>query len=234
MAAAVTGYREQHGKGGKAEACKDQNPEQSCHSLSLERQFASGRSATVFFLFRIRSQPPATGRRRRVFVQRTNIGSTLHSGSDQRSYDERHQPFMPIGEKGDDPVADTLERKIDLLVANAQMPQRERVDADRQPRPGDMDFAVPAVDFQAEAGLHQHEGGTGRPRLRQAGDGIGDRRFARRAGKTAEQFGQPHVEMDGGFERAAHQPDHAVALAIARQAGAAHGGVMRPDRAVVV
>src|ERR1700750_268076 len=42
-----------------------------------------------------------------------------------RAYDKRTQAFVPIGEKSDDPVADTLECEIDSLCANVQMPHRQ-------------------------------------------------------------------------------------------------------------
>src|SRR5690349_19170633 len=148
--------------------------------------------------------------------------------------EERDRARVPAFREDRDAVADAVERQVDRGAADREAADREPVDADRQPRPVDVDLPAPAVDAQAEAGLQQHEDGPRRPGLRQAGDRVGDRRRAGGPAEAAEQLRQPHVEPDGGLEQAAYEPDHALALAVAGQPRRAERSVVRPDRAVVV
>ena len=127
-----------------------------------------------------------------------------------------------------------LDIQIDNGAADFQTGDLETVQTGGQDGVREVDRLGPGVDRQAQGRLKHQEDRSRRPGLRQTGDRIGDGRLARLTREAAEQFGQPQVEVGGRSVDLGQDLRDRIALAVSRHAGGGHGGVVRPNRPVVI
>src|SRR5206468_8038127 len=119
--------------------------------------------------------------------------------------EDGHWAWISAFGKSYDALADAYKCEVDRCISNGEAIDCQLIDADRKPRPVDMNPSAPSVHAQAKTCLQHHENRSRRPGLRQAGDWVGDQPFSSGPTEAAEELRQPHFESDGRFENPAHQ-----------------------------
>src|ERR1700730_5964902 len=111
-------------------------------------------------------------------------------------------------------TGDAMKLHVDERLAHREIVNAQRFDADRKHRSLAVHFLASPIDAYTENRLQQHEGGTGRPCLRQTGDWIGCRPLPLGPREPTVEFGQPHPEMMCRLEDLAEDLHHLRAAAV--------------------
>ena len=111
-------------------------------------------------------------------------------------------------------IGDAVKLHIDECLADRQVVNAQRFDADRKQWSLDMHFLASPVNAHPENCLQQHEGGAGGPCLRQTGDWIGRRPLSFYPREATVEFGQSHPEMMRRFVNLAENLHHLRAATV--------------------